>query len=236
MADLEMLLARLSNLSSLNAFMTRMYMDQPTAPLVGLTQLHFYNTRFVDGYGDECDHDLLRSLFSPAQLPALRRISIDDIAVEQDFSRFNLILPQLIDIEFCFIPPSVVASQLPHCTSLKTLRHQIGTDDEWTASVPFRNSLRDLNLVDFLYCDWRDEDRESSLRDARNIMAIVGEMTNLKELSLVIAGMNEDSESMMKWREFKEEVRKTCQKNKVKMIRYDDDEETLERHELTWVD
>ena len=77
---------------------------------------------------------------------------------------------------------------------------------------------------------------ESSLRNVRSIMAIVGEMKTLKVLSLAIDGINEDGESMMKWREFKGEVRKTCQKNKVKMIRYNDNDETLECHELTWVD
>jgi hypothetical protein len=231
-----MLLARLTNLRDLVALEIRINIDQPTAPLAGLTQLHFCDTRFVDGNGNECDHDLLRSLFSPAQLPALRRISIDDIAFEQDFSRFNLILPQLIDIEFCCIPPSVVASQLPHCTSLKTLRLKIFLDDQLTDLVPFFNSLRDLNLVDFFYCDRREDDREASLRNIRSIMAIVGEMKTLKVLSLAIDGINEGGESMMKWREFKGEVRKTCQKNKVKMIRYNDDDGTLERHELTWVD
>jgi hypothetical protein len=233
---LEIFLAQLTKLRSCKVDTCTICIDTPTASLVRLEQLDIILTRFVDENGNGPGLDLVRSFFSPAQLPALQLISIDHLALEEDPTRFNLLLPQLSDIEFCNIPLSAVAAQLPHPISLNTLRLQIYSEEEPTQLVAFFNSLRDLNLEDFLYCDWRKDDQGASLRNIRSIMAIVGEMTNLKVLSLAIVGINEDSESMMKWREFKGEVRKTCQKNKVKMIRYDDDCETLERHELTWVD
>jgi hypothetical protein len=233
---LKLFSAALTKLRYLDAEECRIFVDKPTTHFASLMGLEFERIRLIHEDGNDRDLDLLRSLFSPAQFPALRQISIDNDALDEDPSRFCLLLPQLSHVEFFNVSLSVVALQLPYCTSLKTLRLQNYWSEEPTALMPFFNSLRDLNLVDFLYCDWRDEDGKSSLQDVRSIMAIVGEMTNLKELSLAIAGMNEDSESMMKWREFKGEVRKTCQNNKVKMIRYDDDEETLERHELTWVD
>ena len=168
--------ARLTNLRNLTACSPKIYIDKPTTPFARLTQLEFHNTILVDGKGNECDLDLLRSLFSPAQFPELRQIAIDDVALEEDPTQFNLLLPQLSDIEFFFIPLSLVGSQLPHCTSLKALRLHHESDEKPTNLLPFFNSLRGLNLEGFHYWDGRREDWESSLRGIRSIMAMVGEM------------------------------------------------------------
>jgi hypothetical protein len=232
---LGLLTARLTNLRDLTAIRTRIYVDKPTAPFAKLTQLCFDNTEFVDGNGNDCDLDLLQSLFSPAQLPALRQMHIDDRALGEDPTRFNLVLPQLSDIEFNCIP-SLVAGRLPHCTSLKRLRLRPRWDEQRSDLLPFINSLRSLNLEGFHYWVGPREDWESSLRDVRRIMVIVGEMKNLKNLSTLIVGINDDNEGGEKWREFKEEVRKICQKNKVQMMRYHDNNKIFARDELTWVD
>jgi hypothetical protein len=226
----------LTKLRDLTAFRATLYADKPTVPFARVIILDLKETYLVDETGNECDLDLVRSLFSPAQFPALRQISIDDIAIEEDVSRFNLIFPQLVDIEFYDIRLSVVATQLPHCTSLKILTLQVNSTEEPTELVTFFHSLRGLNLEDFRYWDGRGDDWESSLRDVRSVMAIVGEMKTLKKLSLAVQGINDQSEVAKKWREFKEEVRKTCQKNKVQMVDFDSLEEFEERHQLTWVD
>jgi hypothetical protein len=196
-----------------------MHIDKPTAPFTRLTRLDFRDPYLIDEVGNECDRDLARSLFSPAQFPVLRQMHIDDVALEEDPLRFSLLLPQLSNVEFGFIPLSLVAIQLPHCTSLKTLRVLPGSDEQPSNLLPFFNSLRRLNLEGFHYWDGRREDWESSLRGIRSIMAIVREMKNLKKLSLVIDDINDDSEGGEKWREFKGEVRKMCKENKVQMMR-----------------
>jgi hypothetical protein len=244
--DLENILGRLTKLRDLSAFCATLYADKPTVPFARVILLDLEETHLVDETGNECDLDLVRSLFSPAQFPALRQMYIDDEALEGDPIRFNLLLPQLSDVELNDIPLPLVAIQLPHCTSLKTLRLHPGLDEQPTNLLPFFNSLRSLNLERFHYWDGRRDDWESSLRDVRGIMAIVGEMKTLKKLSLAVLNLNDYSDVGKEWTEFKGEVRKICQKNKVKMIRYsdddvkmimyDDDDETLDRHELTWVD
>lgn len=198
--------------------------------------LDFEETYLVEGNGNECHHDLLRSTFSPAQLPVLRQISIDSAALEEDPSRFNRILPHLDHFEFHWVLLSSVALQLPHCTSLKKLHLTVGSNEDHVDSLSFFISLRLLHLEKFGHCHWQDEDEESSLCNVRSIMAIVGEMKTLKKLSLAVVDLNDDSEVGKKWRDFKEGVRKMCQSNKVHMNRYDDNDERLERHELTWVD
>jgi hypothetical protein len=229
-------LARLTNLRDLFALEISINIDQPTAPLAGLTRLHFYGTQFVDGNGNDCDLDLIRSLFSPAQFPAFREMHIDDVALGEDPTRFNLLLPQLSDVDLSDIPLSLVATQLPHCTSLTKLRLSVDSTEDPTHLLPFFNSLRELHLEEFHYWDSREADGEISLRDVRSIMAIVGERKTLKKLSLALVNTNNHSDVGKEWRAFKEEVRKICQKNKVQMMRFQDDDEIFERHELTWVD
>jgi hypothetical protein len=219
----------------LDASECRIYIDRPTTPLTRLGRLDFFETHLVDETGNECDVDLARSLFSPAQFPALRQMYIDAVALEEDPTRFNLVLPQLNDVAFGWVPHSFVAIQLPHCTSLKTLRLRTYEDVQSTDLRPFFNSLRELNLEEFHYWDGRGAVGEMSLRDVRSIMAIVGEMKTLKRLSLGIHKINANTVTKKKWIEFKEGIRKSCQKNKVEIARYDEDP-TFERDELIWVD
>jgi hypothetical protein len=232
---------------------SQVYVDKPTAPFARLTQLEFYETRLVSGKENDCDLDLHQLLLSPTQFPALRELFIDNIALSfidwnyitlsQDPTPFDLLLLQLSDIEFNNVPLHELTDYLPHCTSLKTLRLRNYREPESIHEVTFFDSLRGLNLEDFRYYDgsseyWADGWRvgwEASLRIMRGIMAIVGEMKTLKKLSLVIDDINDDKEKGEKWREFKGEVRKVCQKNKVQLIRFEDDKE-VERHGLTWVD
>jgi hypothetical protein len=238
-ADLEIFSARLSSLRWLNMYDSTIHINGPTPTFARLNQLEFHDTYLVDGNRNDCDLDLARSLFSPAQFPALRVISLDDVALEDDHTRFNLLLPQLSDVKLMFIPLSLVATQLPHCTSLKTLRLRIGSDDQDTDLLPFFNSLRDVNLGEFRYFDWTGGDLVS-LQVARDIMAIVGEMKTLKRLSLGISKINTNTVTKKKWIEFKEGVRKLCEKNKVEIIRVFDEvyDADYGAHidELIWVD
>jgi hypothetical protein len=262
-ADMEIFPARLTRLRYLDTDHCRIYIDRPTAPFARIVRLEFCETRFVDEHANECDRDLLRSLFSPAQFPALRQISIDDVALEGDPLRFSRLHPQLSDIEFNCVPLSLVGIQLPHCTSLKVLHFLVMSDEEPTELVPFFTSLRGLSLEEFRYLDYRKEyypgEWKSSLRDIQNIMAIVAEMETLKTLSLAIAGINKDdydseenyyrrecgiidedyvggrSVRCMKWVEFGKGIVEMCWKNKVKIVRFDERPE-IEQDDLYHLD
>jgi hypothetical protein len=213
----------------------QVYVDKETTPFARLRGLELYETYLVDGNGNACDPNLTRSLFSLAHFPALRQISIDYDAMEEDPTRFSLLLPQLSHVTFSCIPLSLVAPQLPHCTSLKTLHLQTYNGNQHTDLLPFFNSLRDLNLEEFRYFDWSDREQEASLRNARRIMAIVGEMKTLKKLSLGIEQINTNTGTKKQWIEFKEGVRKSCHKNKVEIVKFSRSVET-EHDQLTWVD
>jgi hypothetical protein len=240
---LKLFSAPLTSLRELNISNSTIYINGSTVPFARLRELQLHisylvdedGNDLVDEYGNDVNLDLARSLFSPAQFPALCLLTIDDLGVEDDHTRFNLLLPQLSDVELCLILLSVVTIQLPLCTSLKTLRLRIGDNERHTALLPFFNALRGLNLEDFRYFDWSDREPEASLRDARRIMAIVEEMETLKKLSLGIGQINIIFRTKRKWIKFKEGVRKLCQENKVEMVRYAYDR-TYERDELTWVD
>jgi hypothetical protein len=234
-ADLEISSARLTSLSWLIADACRILIDKPASPFARVRRLEFFETHLVDGNGNEWDVNLARSLFSPAQFPALRQMFIDAFALEQDSTRFNLLLPQLGEVDFSYIPLSSVAIQLPHCTSLKKLRLMLSGREDSIDLLPFYDSLRELHLEQFHYWDSRGADGTISLRDVRSIIAIVGKMKTLKKLSLGIHNINTNTVTTKKWIEFKEGVRKLCHKNKVEIVRFSQSVST-EHDELTWVD
>jgi hypothetical protein len=210
-----------------------MRIDRPTTPFARLTRLDFRRTRLVDGNENDCDLDLARSLFSPAQFPALRTMRIDRLALGEDLTRFILLLPQLSDIQFFNIPLSLIATQLPHCTSLKKLRILVESTEDPVELLPFYDSLRELHLEEFRYWDWGDTDGEVCLDNVRRVMAIVGEMKTLKKLSLGINKINTNPVTKNKWSEFKQDVKKICEKNKVEIVSFFQEDDI---NELIWVD
>jgi hypothetical protein len=211
-------------------------MDQPASPLDRLEQLELDDTPLIDETGEECNLDLARSFLCPAQLPALRQLDVDHIALGGDPSRFHLLLPQLSDVEFTDIPLSLVATQLPHCTSLTALRLLVDLTEDPTHLLPFFNSLRKLHLEEFRYWNWGNSDGETCLDNVRRTMAIVGEMKTLKKLSLGIDKINTNTVTKKKWIEFKEGVKKICEKNKVEIVRVFDADHEADMNELIWVD
>jgi hypothetical protein len=208
-------------------------MDQPTSRFARLTRLDFHNTYLVDEDGNDCNLALARSFLCPAQLPALRQLDVDHIALGGDPSRFDLLLPQPSDIEFTNIPLSLVATQLPHCTSLTALCLMVDRTEDPTSLLAFFNSLRKLHLEEFRYWDWGHTDGETCLDNVRRTMAIVGEMKTLKKLSLGIDEINANIVTRKKWIEFKQGVKKICEKNKVEIVRVFQEDDI---NELIWVD
>jgi hypothetical protein len=227
------LLARFTELRKLTTERAWIHMDQPASPLGRFEQLELDDTRLIDETGEECNLDLARSFLCPAQLPALRQLDFDHIALGGHPSRFDLLLPQLSDIQFTNIPLSLVATRLPHCTSLKTLSLMVDWIEDPTHLLAFFNSLRKLHLEEFRYWDWSDTNGEVCLDNVRRVMAIVGEMKTLRKLSLRIDMINTNIVTRKKWIEFKQGVKKICEKNKVEIVRVFQEDDI---NELIWVD
>jgi hypothetical protein len=231
-------LARLTDLRELRLSHSKLYVDEPAAPFARLTRLKLHDTYLIDEDGNECDRDLARSLFSPAQIPVLHHIAIDCVSLGEDCFRFSLLLPQLSNIEFSNIPLSLVATQLPSCTSLTKLRLVVDSTEDPPYLLAYFDSLRKLHLEEFRYWNWGNSDGETCLDNVRRTMAIVGEMKTLKKLSLGIDKIYTNIVTRKKWIEFRQGARKICEKKKIHIFRFDDDHDyqDYDIHELIWVD
>jgi hypothetical protein len=220
---------------------------QLDVPINALRCLEMVTLRQMNWRVDDCDdadriesERQLLSFFSPAQLPALQHLVLDNPVVQEHGGLYDALLPQLTHLHFDYATIEVILPQLQLCTALKSLRINWAHLHVEDLSLAFIKSFKALNLEEFHFGSYGeigdDEEWQRAFPAVQKLVGVLEDVRTLKKLSLLMDDASSNANWAGEWIKFKKDVRKMCSKQKIEIVCFDV-EETREskRDELAWV-